>query len=105
MLKLEESKHDYYCSSYGGECDEFESWQRFLECDSETDRYPEYLLIRYDMDKVDGKCNLNLYYAGQSEGIIWQLIIYNIKSEDLAEINKFLSKAKDQLLKMWKEVD
>lgn len=109
MLTLEKTKHKYYCSSYCGEFDEFESWQDFVDSGS-TNKYPEYLLIRYDMyeenPKEGGKCfYLDLYYAGQSEGIIWHSYINNIKSEDLAEINDFLSEAKYQLLEMWNEVD
>ena len=111
MLKLEESKHSYYCECWEGagvSC--YKSWKDFVE-DGWYDL--DYnLLFRFDIlpdcdddFKETSTYSLYLHHALQRHGTSqWHVVIHNIQEEDLEEIEEFLRKAKEHLFSMWKEI-
>lgn len=111
MLKLEESKHSYYCECWEGSgvsC--YNSWKDFVE-DGEYDM--DYnLLFRFDIKpeydedgEETGDFLLELHHALQRHGTSqWHVVIHNIQEEDLKEIEQFLRKAKEHLFSMWNEI-
>lgn len=108
MLKLEETKHSYYCEVYEIEgTDEYDSWEDFKKDGLNYDL--DYnLLFRYDLLRDDdtGEYYLQLHHALQRHGCSqWHCVIHNIKKEDLKEINKHLRRAWDHLKPMWIEID
>ena len=112
MLKLEETKHSYYCECWETkrtmECN---SWEEFKDkCGLDYD-FDCNLLFRYDLeqkeDDLGNKLNsyiLKLHHALQRhERELWHVVIHNITEKDLKEINEHLQKAKQYLFEI--EID
>lgn len=117
-MELKETKHSYYCECYeGGRRTEYNSWGEFVDEGLDYD-FDYNLLFRFDLlphyiyDENTGKeiftekYTLQLHHALQRHGAEqWHAVIYNIKQQDLKQIDDFLKKAKEHLLDMWIEID
>lgn len=114
MLKLEQTNHQYYCECWETKrTSEYKSWQDFKEEEGLNYDFDYNLLFRFDLnfhedpeDKYVGTYTLELHHALQRHGSEqWHAVIHNIKESDLSEIEQHLKKAKQHLLKMWKEIE
>lgn len=114
MLKLEETNHSYYCECWEAKRTyECKSWEDFKEEVGLDYDFDYNLLFRFDIEQLEdnsgNKLNnftLKLHHALQRHGYEqWHVVIYNIKEDDLAEIEEHLKKAKQHLLEMWKEIE
>ena len=114
MLKLEQTKHSYYCECWENERHkEFDSWEEFKEEEGLDYDFDYNLLFRFDLDYEDepedehyGTYTLKLHHALQRHGSEqWHAVIHNITENDIAEINEHLRNAKRHLLDLWQEID
>lgn len=114
MLKLEQTKHSYYCECWeSGRTQEFESWKDFKDNVGLDYDFDYNLLFRYDLDFEDDQederfetYTLKLHHALQRHGAEqWHAVIHNITENDIAEINNHLRNAKKHLLDLWEEID
>lgn len=113
MLKLEQTKHSYYCECWeSGRTQEFESWKHFKDDVGLNYDFDYNLLFRYDLDFEDdeederfGTYTLKLHHALQRHGAEqWHAVIHNITEDDIAEIDNHLKNAKKHLLDLWREI-
>lgn len=119
MLKLKETNHSYYCEqgNYYKNGQEYEhmSWNDFKKymMDGEDLKYHNHdynHVFRFDIyeldkdiEKTHGKYALYLYYILQRKARNLSHTIYNIKEEDMKEINLFLKSCWDYLKGQWEE--
>ena len=114
MLQLKKTEHSYYCECWETKrTSEHESWKEFKESEGLDYDFDYNILFRFDIDFNDdpeskryGTYTLKLHHALQRHGYEqWHAVIYNIKEEDMPEIEQHLKNAKQHLLEMWKELE
>lgn len=119
MLKLKETNHSYYCEEgnyyKNGEWYEHMSWDEFKKYmdmgeNGEFHNHNYNHVFRFDIQEVDseyetthGKYMLCLYYILQRKARNLSHTIYNIKDEDMEEINLFLKSCWEYLKGQWQE--
>lgn len=113
-MKLEQTQHSYYCECWESQrTSEYGSWKEFKEQEGVDYNFDYNLLFRFDLDfhddkesKCYGTYTLKIHHALQRHGREqWHAVIYNIKEEDMVEIEEYLRKAKKYLMEMWKEIE
>jgi len=113
MLKLQETKHSYYCDHFDEEV--FESLQHFkddwagenlMDVDNDYNlvfRYDINKSYDYETDEELGTYELSMNYMLQRKGKHVKVVIRNITDEDLKEINPYLKRNFEYLMGLWSE--
>ena len=100
---LWEYEHPYYCSYKGSYCESYESFDSYLEANSDSDDDLN-LLFRWDWDIIDGKDHLlSLYYVLQRKGVVMVDEISVVK-DDEERIREFLESKLAYLKKVWEPI-
>lgn len=119
ILKLKETNHSYYCQEgnyyTNGEAYQHMSWDEFKKymCLGENGEFHDHdynHVFRFDIievnpevEKTHGKYVLRLFYMLQRKARNLSHDIYNIKEEDMEEINLFLKSCWEYLKGQWQE--
>ena len=94
-------------TSFWTSWDEFkENWSGFREASIENYDDTYHFLFRFDIhEKEKGRYSLELCNMLQRKGIYCFIVVQNISQEELdGEIKDWLTKRKEYMLSLWKEI-
>lgn len=103
---LWEVDHNYYCSA--GDTQEYENWQDFLDEWDGVDRDYNFVFrfdvrgdnVGWEQDLEEGQRLLRLYYILQRKGLILEVNVTFLESEEEA-VKAWLQVRFDYLKEMW----